>query len=144
MKTTGSPTKRNREKAIRPTTSITAMACPSRLRTNASIKSLESGCVEIRKRPGEMAEAARPPRPPVAGHARPLPHLALGGDAPADPGERRHSVLQALPAPLPHDRGARWRLRRRGAPALERSRLLRSRQKPACRGEDCFTIRLVS
>src|SRR6185436_5242994 len=39
MKTTGSPTKRNSEKAISPTVSITIRAWPSLLRTNASIDS---------------------------------------------------------------------------------------------------------
>src|SRR5258707_5921771 len=134
MNVTGSPTKRNSENAINPTASITIRAWPSRLGTNASISlgSCENVTNGLRREADRLAEAARPPEPPVAGHARPLPRLALRGHAAADPGERRHSLLRALPAPLPHDRGARFRLRRRSAPALERPGLLRPRQEPSC------------
>ena len=59
-----------------------------------------------------LAAPARPPRPAVAGHARPLPHLALGSDAAADPGRRRHPLLRAISARIP-DRRARWPRRRR-------------------------------
>src|SRR5262245_22975302 len=124
MKITGSPTKRKRENAIRPTVSMTSTAWPSRRRMNASIGQLESGCVEIRKRPDSMAEDVRPARPAVAGHERPLPHLALGGDAPADPARGRHSLLRAFSAALPDRERPRRRFRRRSAPTLERARLL--------------------
>src|SRR5262245_55915308 len=80
-----------------------------------------------------MAEEAWPARPAVAGYARPLPHLALGGDAAADPGCGGHSLLRALPAPLSYDRGARLGLRGRGAAPLERPWLLRPGQEPARR-----------
>src|SRR6185503_9089053 len=135
MKVTGSPTKRNSENAIRPTMSMTRTAWPSRLRTNASMRPLESVCVEIRKHPGRLAEAAWPARLALAGHARPLPHLAVGGDAAADPGERGHSLLRALPAPFCLRRGARPCFGRRGAAAMERAWLLRSRKESSCRCE---------
>src|SRR4051812_33092375 len=132
MKTTGSPTKRNSENAISPTASITIRAWPSLLRTNASI---DSGSCEnvtngLRREADRLAAPPRPPEPPVAGHARSVPHLALGSDAAADPGGRGHSVLRALPAALPHRGGARRGVGRRGAAALERPRLLRSRPEP--------------
>src|SRR5947208_4500176 len=127
MKVTGSPTKRNSENAIRPTVSITRTACPSRRRTNASMRPLESGCVEIRKRPDRLARQARPARPAVAGHDGPLSHLALRGDAAADPGERRDPLLRALPAPLSRRRGAGRGFGGRGAAIVERAGLLRAR-----------------
>src|SRR3954463_16698618 len=129
MKVTGSPTKRNSANAISPTASITTIDWPSRLRTNASIglASCENVTNGFRAEADRLAAPPRASRPPVAGHVRPLPHLALRGDAAADPGERRHPLLRALPASLPHDRGARVRLRRPGAPALERPGLLRPR-----------------
>src|SRR3954471_15757065 len=126
MNVTGSPTKRNSANAISPTAIITITACPSRLRMNASIGlgSCENGTNGFRAEADRLAAPPWPPRPAVAGHARPLPHLALRGDAAADPGERRHPLLRALPAPLPHRGSTRCRDAGRGAAALERAGLL--------------------
>src|SRR3954465_5241752 len=137
MNVTGSPPKRNRANAISPTASITTIDCPSHLRTNASIGlgSCENVTNGFRAEADRLAAPPRAPEPAVAGYARSLPHLALRGDAAANSGERGYSLLRALPAPLPHDRGARLRLRRRGASALERPGLLRPWPKPACRGQ---------
>ena len=81
----------------------------------------------------------RPPRPAVAGHARPLPHLALGGDAAADAGERGDSLLRALPGQLSDGGGARRGVGGRGPAAVERAGLLRARPQPAqgCRRRSC-------
>src|SRR5436853_602118 len=43
-----------------------------------------------------LAVPAWPPRLALAGHARPVSHLALRGDAAADAGRDRHPVLPAL------------------------------------------------
>jgi hypothetical protein len=43
---------------------------------------------------------ARPAPPAVAGHAGPLPHLAVGGDAAADAGHHRARLLRALSAAI--------------------------------------------
>jgi hypothetical protein len=44
-----------------------------------------------------LATPAWPPRPALAGHARPLPRLAVGDHAAADAGGHRHRLLPALP-----------------------------------------------
>src|SRR5689334_18301912 len=117
MKTTGSPTKRNSENAISPTASITIRAWPSRLRINASIDigSCENVTNGLRREAYRVAEAARAAGVSLAAHSRALQRLALGGDAAAAPGQRSHSLLRALPARLPHHRGARGGLGRRVA-----------------------------
>src|SRR5438128_7036833 len=43
-----------------------------------------------------LAEAARPPRPALAEHARRLPHLAVRNHAAADPGHRGAGLLRAF------------------------------------------------
>ena len=74
-----------------------------------------------------LAAPARPTQPAVAGHARPLPHLAVGGDAAADAGERGDSLLRAFPGQLPDGEGARRGVGGRGPAAMERTGLLRAR-----------------
>ena len=54
---------------------------------------------------------ARPPRPAVAGHARPVPRLAVRDHAAADAGRDGARLLRALPRALPRRR-ARWPPRR--------------------------------
>ena len=83
-----------------------------------------------------LAAPARPPRPAVAGHARPLPHLALRGDAAADPGRApSFRTTSASSRRYPTVRGARARASRSEVlRALERPRLLRARPQPAPRG----------
>src|SRR5712664_1066776 len=133
MKVTGSPTKRNSEKAINPTASITNTACPRRRRMNASIAPLESRCVEIRKQPHPVAAPQRAPRPSLAGQPRSLSHLAFGGDAPADAGRRGHPVLRAVPAAVSHHEVTRGGGGGRGLALMERAGLLRARTQSAPR-----------
>src|SRR5439155_4745986 len=82
-------------------------------------------------KPDRLAAPPWPARPALAGHARSVPHLAVGGDAAADPGRCRHPLLRALLAPLPDRGGARIRLGRRGSTTVGRARLLRPWKKPA-------------
>src|SRR5688572_20275432 len=110
MKVTGSPTKRNSENAISPTVSMTRTAWTRRRRTNASIFERMVPHV-LRWKARRLAAAPRPPRPAMAGHARPLPGVALGSDAAADAGERCHPILRALFAEVPHPRRPGWGLR---------------------------------
>src|SRR5688572_28734535 len=93
MKITGSPTKRNRENAIRPTASMTRTAWAMRRRMKASISSrfyvriaIQSALAGLRSQANRLAARARAPRPAVAGHDGPVSHLALGSDAAADAG----------------------------------------------------------
>ena len=80
-----------------------------------------------------VAEDPRPPRPAVAGHARSLPHLAVGDHAAADAGRGGHSLLRAFPRALSGHREPGGRHRRRGARAVERPGLLRARAQSAPR-----------
>src|SRR5256885_10791281 len=72
-----------------------------------------------------LAAPPRAPRPAVAGHARPVPHLAIGGDAAADAGFGGGSLLRALPAPLSRCGGPCRGERGGNARAVERPGLLR-------------------
>ena len=47
----------------------------------------------VRSTTNHMAEAARPPRPALAGQRRSLPGLDFGNHAAADPGGDRDSIL---------------------------------------------------
>jgi len=47
-----------------------------------------------------LAAPSRAQRPSLAGHAGPIPHLAVGSDAAADAGGGGHSLLPALPVAL--------------------------------------------
>src|SRR3954470_14500010 len=86
-----------------------------------------------------LASPPWPARPALAGHARPVSHLALRGDAAADAGRDRHPVLPALRQALSRCARAHARERRRCARAVERARLLREgtepppRRAPYCR-----------
>src|SRR4051812_9651430 len=110
---------------------MTSTAWPRRRRTNASMAPLESGCVRVRNPPDRLAEAPWPQRHAVAGRARPVPGVALGGDAAADPGLRCPAVLRAVPGALSHRSDIGASRRRRRPAALERTGLLRARAQPA-------------
>src|SRR3989449_654580 len=104
----------------------------SRMRSTAlPIPPLESGRACFRKPSHRLAAPSRAQRASLAGHAGPIPHLALGSDAAADAGGGGHSLLPALRVPLSRRAGARSRGRGRGAAALERPRLLCPRAQPA-------------
>src|SRR5262245_23497372 len=130
MKATGSPTKRNSENAISPTVSMTRTAWAMRRRMNASMFERMVPHV-LRRKARRLAAAPRAPRPAVAGHARPVPHLAFGGHAAADAGRRGDPVLREVPAALSQRIGARAGFGRRSAAALERAWLLRAGAQPA-------------
>jgi len=73
----------------------------------------------------------------VATDPRPLPHLARGGDAPADAGRDGHPLLRAISGALPDPGGAGGRAAGRGAQALGRTGVLRpSAQLPRRRTAD--------
>ena len=78
-----------------------------------------------------LAAPPRPPRPALAGHARPLPRLAVRGHAAADAGRHRARLLPALPGALSQRAGAGRRAARRRAGAVERAGLLQPRAQPA-------------
>src|SRR6185503_18693486 len=138
MKVTGSPTKRNSENAIRPTVSMTSSACARRRRMKAamSARMVPHG---FRAKADRLAAPPRPARAALAGHARPVSHLALGSDAAADAGGDRGALLRALSREVPRRARARARERGRGAQALERLGLLRARPQPAQGGSGHFT-----
>ena len=73
-----------------------------------------------------LASRARPPRPALAGHARPVPRLAVGDHAAADAGRDGDALLPALPRPLSRRRRAGRGAARRRDGAVERARLLRA------------------
>src|SRR3979490_1337317 len=68
--------------------------------TGLPLPPLESGRARFRKPSHRLAAPSRAQRAALAGHAGPLPHLALGSDAAADAGGGGHSLLSALAAPL--------------------------------------------
>src|SRR5205809_978844 len=104
----------------------------SRMRsTGLPMPPLESGRARFRKPSRRLAAPSRAQRASLAGHAGPIPHLALGSDAAANAGGSGHSLLPALRVPLSRRAGARSRGRGRGAAALERPRLLCPRAQPA-------------
>src|SRR5712664_2085000 len=122
-----------------PTASITRTACPTRRRMKANMAKLlermlpHGPCVLVRRKAGRLAAPARAQGPALAGDARPIPHLALRGDAAADAGRGGDPLLQAFPRALSGHPGAGPRIGRGGARALERARLLRARAEFACR-----------
>ena len=75
--------------------------------------------------------SARPPRPAVAGHARPVPDLAVRDHAAADAGRDGAPVLRALPRRVSRRARARRGAARPRARALERARLLPPRASSA-------------
>ena len=77
--------------------------------------------------------ARRRARPAVAPHARSLPHLALGGDSPADPRGAGNGVLSPLHGAVSRCRVARRRSRGRGAETLAGTRLLQPCPQSPCR-----------
>ena len=79
----------------------------------------------LRAEAHRLAAPPRPPRAAVAGHARPVPDLALGGHAAADPGRGGNPLLRALPGPLSRRAGARRGAPGRSAASMERAGLLR-------------------
>ncbi len=77
---------------------------------------------------------ARAPRPSLPEDERPVGHLGLGGDPPADDRRRRRPALGELPLPLPDRLLSRGR-RGAGRPGgMERPRLLRPRAQSPSRG----------
>src|SRR5687768_2892018 len=134
MKVTGSPTKRNSENAISPTVSMTRTAWARRRRTNASIFERMVPHV-LRRRARRLAAAPWPSRPAVAGHARPVPGVALGSDVAADPGERRRALLRAFSQGISLRRGAGCGDGGGRAAHVERAGLLRARAQFASGGK---------
>ena len=72
---------------------------------------------------------AEPARPAVAQDERPVRHLALRGDAPADPREDGARLLSAISSSVSDGREARARGSRRRARRLERARVLPARAR---------------
>ena len=90
--------------------------------------------VHIRDAPRPVAARARAERPPVAGHARRLSHLAVRSHAAADAGGDGHSILRALRLRVSRCSRARRRAGAARARTLERPGLLPARASPACGG----------
>ena len=74
-------------------------------------------------------------RPPLAPHARPVPHLAFGNHAAADARRGRDSLLRTIPRDLSECASAGARENRSRAGELGGPRLLQPREKFAARGE---------
>jgi hypothetical protein len=85
----------------------------------------------FRAKASRLATAPRSPRAPLAGNARPVPHLAFGSHAAADAGGDRHTVLPQISREVPHRRPACCGFRGRRAAPLERPGLLRARSQSA-------------
>jgi adenine-specific DNA glycosylase len=77
------------------------------------------------------AAPARPPPPALAGHARPLPRLAVRGHAAADAGGHRARLLRALPAALSHVQALAAAPLDDVLASVERPGLLQPRAQPA-------------
>src|SRR5690606_24114221 len=87
----------------------------------------------LRRHAAALVRRPRPPRPALAAPAQPVPHLAVGGDAAADPGAGGAALLRALRRGTSGPAGAGGGPARPRARAVVRARLLHPRAQPACR-----------